>query len=129
MDTKIIVDVPNRPNSPLLSPAIRYDNLVFTSGMVGRIPETGQMADGGVQAQARQALENLKTVLEAAGSSLELVLKANCFLANNEDKVDFNEIYTEYFPANPPVRTCTQAGGLSEGVLVEIDLIAGITRD
>ena len=129
MTKKQVIDVPGNVNSPVLSPAIRYGNLIFTSGMVGHDPTTGKLVDGGIREQTRQTLENLKHALESAGSSLDCVLKANCFVAMMEDKNAFNEVYCEYFPSEPPVRTCTEAGKLGEGILVEIDLIAGVLED
>ena len=112
--------------NPILSPAIKYGNLVFTSGMIGRDPKTGQTVDGGIKEQSRQTLENIKAALEAAGTSLDNVLKASCFVANLDDRPAFNEVYQQYFPSDPPVRTCVQAGRLGEGILVEVDVIAGI---
>src|SRR5690625_1226390 len=129
MAKKQVIDVPNSARNPVLSPAIRYGDLVFTAGMVGLDPATGALVEGGIREQARQTLENLKNALEAAGSSLDLVLKAICSLTRLEDKDAFNEVYLEYFPSDPPVRTCTEAGKLSEGVLVEVDLIAGVPED
>lgn len=111
--------------NPVLSPAITYGNLVFTAGTVGRNPETGEVpAD--ITGQSRQLLENIKSVLEAAGTSMDQVLKASCFVTDLADRPAFNEVYQQYFPNDPPVRTCVAAAGLSEGILVEVDVIAGM---
>lgn len=120
-----IVQVGESGGSPMLSPAIKYGNLVFTSGMVGRDPSTGELAEG-IENQSRNTLENLKAALEAAGTSMDQVLKASCFVANIDDRPAFNEVYKGYFPNDPPVRTCVQAARLGEGVLIEVDVIAGV---
>jgi 2-iminobutanoate/2-iminopropanoate deaminase len=109
----------------MLSPAVRFGHLVFTSGMVGRDPATGELGED-IQAQARQTLTTLQTALEAAGSSLDNALKVTGFLANLDDRPAFNEVYREFFPVDPPARTCIQGGRLGEGVLVEVEVVAGI---
>lgn len=72
-------------SNPILSPGMRYGNLVFTAGQVAHNPKTGKMVEGGIAEQARQTLENVKAVLEAAGTTMDHVLKASCFIANLED--------------------------------------------
>jgi 2-iminobutanoate/2-iminopropanoate deaminase len=109
----------------ILSPAVKYGNLVFTSGMVGRDPKTGEIGDD-IQSQARVTLDNIKAALEAAGSSLDQVLKVTGFLANLDDRPAFNEVYKTYFTTDPPVRTCIQGGRLGDGILVEVDVVAGV---
>ena len=113
-----------KPN-PVLSPAVRYGNLVFTAGMVGTDPATGQLAEG-IEEQSRLTLENLKAALEAAGTSMDNVLKASCFVADINDRPRFNEVYVKYFTSDPPVRTCVEAGNLGPGVLIEVDVVAGM---
>ena len=113
--------------TPPLSPAIRYGDFVFVSGQGGTDPQTGRPAEG-IEAQTRQVLENLKTVLEAAGSSLGQVLKTTCFLASMDDFGAFNSVYRQYFPQNPPARSTFQVGGLVTGFVVEIEAIAVVDR-
>jgi len=111
-------------SNPVLSPAVRYGDLVYTAGMVGRDPETGEMPSD-IKEQSRLVMENLKAALEAAGTSLEYVLKAQCFVADINDRPAFNEVYVTYFPNDPPVRTCVQAP-MGPGVLIEVDVVAGV---
>ncbi len=125
---KEVIKLDGAGANPILSPAIKYRDLVFTAGMIGRDPKTGQLVPGGIREQSQQTLENIKTALEAAGTSLDNVLKASCFVANLDDRPAFNEVYQQYFRSDPPVRTCVQAGRLGDGVLVEVDVIAGTSE-
>lgn len=109
-----------------ISQAITFGNLVFVSGIVARDPATGQMTEGGVEAQTRQVLVNIGSILEAAGTALRYVLKATCYLRTMDDFTSFNQVWKEFFPVNPPARTCTQAGRLGREFLVEVDVIAGL---
>ena len=113
------------PTAPL-SQGTRFGNLVFVSGSVGRNPETGRFPEGGIKEQTRQTLENIKAVLDEAGSSMENILKVTAFLKDLDDRPGFNQVYSSYFPANQPARTALGAGALGEGVLVEIEAIACI---
>jgi 2-iminobutanoate/2-iminopropanoate deaminase len=115
------------PSNPVLSPAVRFGNLVYTAGMAGRDVATGQLTSDEIQGQARQTLKNITAVLEAAGASLHDVLKATCFLQNLDDRPAFDDVYREFFAVDPPSRTCIQAGRLGPGVLVEVEVVAGIS--
>ena len=110
--------------NPLLSHAVRVGDLVFTSGFVAIDPDTGRSIGGDIRAQTQRVIENLKLVLEAAGTTLDEAVKATVYLRNWEDFDAFNEVYHEYFAQDPPGRTCTQAGRLGGQFLVEIELIA-----
>ena len=114
-----------KPVAPY-SPGIRLDQLVFTSGQIGLDPSTGKLAEGGVTAQARRALENLKAVLEAAGADLSTVLKTTVFLNDMGDYGVVNEVYAEFFPQDPPARSAVQVAALPIGALVEIEAIAHV---
>lgn len=98
-------------------------NTLYTSGQLGLIPQTGVLAEG-VQAQAKQALENLGAVLQAAGMDYSNVVKTTVFLANIADFSAINEVYATFFTENPPARSCVQAGALPMGGLFEIEAIA-----
>lgn len=107
------------------SQALSFKDLVFTSGQLPLDPMTMTFPEGGIQAQARQSLANLKAILEESGASVETVLKTTCFLANMEDFAAFNEVYTEVFGTEvAPARSCIQAGRLPKDALVEVEAIA-----
>jgi 2-iminobutanoate/2-iminopropanoate deaminase len=125
MRREIVQPTGTNPNS-ILSPAVRFGDFVFTSGMVGRDPITGELAGDDVRSQGRQTLRNLQTALDAAGTSLAQALKVTAFLADIADRPAFNEVYQEFFASDPPARTCIQGGRLGEGILVEVEVIAGV---
>ena len=108
------------------SQAIRTESLVFTAGQAGLNPETGELVEGGIEAQTRQALTNLKNVLEAADSGLNFAVKTTVFLKNMNDFSKMNGIYSEFFPENPPARSTIAAAALPKGALVEIEVVAMI---
>ena len=106
------------------SQAIRTENLLFTAGQVGLDPATMEMVEGGIEAQTRQVLTNLKHVLETADSGLNFVVKTTVFLQEMSDFAKMNAVYAEFFPENPPARSTVQVAGLPKGALVEIECIA-----
>ena len=106
------------------SQAIRTESLVFTAGQVGLDPATMELVEGGVEAQTRQVLTNLKHVLESADSGLKFVVKTTVFLKDMADFATMNAVYAEFFPENPPARSTVQVAGLPKGALVEIECIA-----
>ncbi|MBY6016245.1 RidA family protein [Ferrimonas balearica] len=107
------------------SQGIALDRLVFTSGQLPLVPETMVMVEGGIKEQARQSLANLKAVLEQAGACTDTVVKTTCFLADMNDFVAFNEVYTEVFGTEAaPARSCVQAARLPKDALVEVEAIA-----
>ena len=105
------------------SQAVRVGNLVFTAGQIGIDPVLGQLRTG-IAAQTRQALTNLQAVLEAAGSSLNQVVKTTIFLQDMADFATVNHIYGSSFTAAPPARSTVQVAALPLGALVEIEAIA-----
>jgi 2-iminobutanoate/2-iminopropanoate deaminase len=106
------------------SQAIRTESLVFTAGQGGIDPATGELVEGGIEAQTRQVLTNLKHVLEASDSGLNYVVKTTVFLKDMNDFAKMNAIYGEFFSQNPPARSTIAAAALPKGALVEIEAIA-----
>ena len=96
---------------------------LYTSGQLGLIPATGELPQG-VEAQASQALDNLKQVLSAAGMGFADVVKTTVFLADMNDFAAINAIYAKYFPGEAPARSCVQVAALPKGALFEIEAIA-----
>jgi len=106
------------------SQAIRTESLVFTAGQLGLDPATMELVQDGIEAQTRQALTNLKHVLETADSGLNYVVKTTVFLQDMRDFANMNGVYSEFFPENPPARSTIQVAGLPKGALVEIECVA-----
>lgn len=106
------------------SQAILIEGLIFTAGQVGLDPATMELVTGGVEAQTRQVLTNLKHVLECAGSGLNFVVKTTVFLQDMGDFAKMNAVYAEFFPENPPARSTVQVAALPKGALVEIECVA-----
>ena len=106
------------------SQAIEAGGFVFVSGQIPLIPATGELVEGSVEVQTARVLENLKAILEAAGSSLESVVKTTVYITNMDDFAKVNGIHGQYFQENPPARVCVEVSKLPKGALVEIDVIA-----
>jgi 2-iminobutanoate/2-iminopropanoate deaminase len=106
------------------SQAVKVGNLVFTSGQIPLNPSTGELVNSDVKAAARQSLENVKAVLEAAGTSLENVVKVVVFLSDINDFAAVNEVYGQYFTEKMPARSAVQVARLPKDALVEIEAIA-----
>ena len=100
-------------------------NMLFTSGQIPIDPATGNLVEGGIEEQTKRVCENLKAVLEAAGTSFDKVIKTNCFLKDIGDFAAFNAVYAEYFTGKP-ARSCVGGLQIPKGALVEVELIAEI---
>ena len=105
------------------SQAIVTGNLVFTSGQIPLDPATGEVVAGAIEEQTKRICENLKAVLESAGSGLKNVVKTTCFLADMSDFAAFNAVYATYF-TEKPARSCVAVKTLPKNVLAEIEVIA-----
>ena len=106
------------------SHAIDCGEFVFLSGQVPLMPSTGVLAEGGIEGQARQMFANIKAVLNACGLDFSNVVKTTVFMTDLADFGTLNDIYAEYFPENPPARSCVQVAALPKGALVETEVIA-----
>jgi len=106
------------------SQAIKANGFVFVSGQIALDPATQQLVEGDVAAQTERVLQNLSGILQAAGSSLQQVVKAGVFLKNMSDFAAMNEVYGRYFTQSPPARSTVEVARLPKDVLVEIDVIA-----
>ncbi len=104
------------------SQAIIAGGMVYTSGQIAIDPATGSMVEGGVAEQTEQVCKNVKALLEAAGTSIDKVVKTTCFLADMADFAVFNEIYAKYFTSKP-ARSCVAVKTLPKGALAEVDTI------
>lgn len=104
--------------------AIKANGFIYTAGQIPIDPKTGNFVEGGIAAQTRQVLENLKAVLEAGGSTLDRVVKATVFLKNMADFAAMNEVYAQYLGSVKPARSTVAVADLPRGALIEIDLVA-----
>jgi 2-iminobutanoate/2-iminopropanoate deaminase len=125
---KHIINTENAPD-PIgpYNQAVKSGHLLFTSGQIPTDPITGEMVSGGIREQTIQVLENLKSVLEAAGATLGNVIKTTVFLTDMADFPALNSIYAEFFGEdNAPARSTVQVSALPKGALVEIELVAKV---
>lgn len=108
------------------SQGVRVGDFIFTAGQLGIVPGTKEFAGPDIESQTRQALENLRAVLEAGGSCLKHVVKATVFLQDIGEFARMNAVYAEFFPESPPARSAVQAAALPLGARVEIEAIAQV---
>jgi len=121
---KVVIEMPGALAGLPFSSAVRVGNLVFLSGQIGVKPGTRELAEGGIEGQTRQTMENIKAVLEYAGSGLDRVVKCTVFLGNIADYAAMNAVYASFFPQDPPARSTMAASGLALSAAVEIECIA-----
>ncbi len=120
-----VISTPSAPKAiGPYSQAIRAAGLLFLSGQVPLDPATGQMIEGDIAKQTERVLENLKALLEAAGSSLERAVKTTVYLKDMNDFPSMNEVYKRYFQDDPPARSTIEAARLPRDARIEMDLIA-----
>lgn len=106
------------------SQAVKTDALVYVSGQLAMDPATGELVNHEIQAETRQAMENLKAILEAAGSSLDKVVKTSLFIKNMDDFPKINDVYGAYFQVDPPSRACVEVARLPKDANFEIEAVA-----
>ncbi len=106
------------------SQAIRAGMFIFCAGQTPIDPATGNLVEGGIEAQTRRVLQNLGAVVQAAGTSMDRVVKTTVFLLDMNDFQKMNAVYAEFFPANPPARSTVQVARLPKDARVEIELVA-----
>jgi 2-iminobutanoate/2-iminopropanoate deaminase len=121
----ILTDRGPKPIGPY-SQAVRANGFLYVSGQVALDPKTGEMAGGDIKQQTERTLENVKGILEAAGSNLQHVVKTTVFLKDMNDFAAMNEVYGKYFTLAPPARSTAQVARLPKDALVEIEVIAGL---
>jgi reactive intermediate/imine deaminase len=108
------------------SEAVRVGHMLYLSGQLGFDPATSKLVEGGIAAETRKTLENIKTTLEKHGSSMAEVVKCTVFLADIKEWAAMNEVYVTYFPTNPPARSALGSSGLALGARTEIECIATV---
>lgn len=105
------------------SQAVEVNDLIFTSGVIPIVPATGELAQGGIEEQADQAIGNLAALIQAAGAKIENTIKTVVFIKDMNDFGKVNEIYSKYFQAECPARSCVEVARLPKDVLIEIEAI------
>ncbi len=125
IQSKVVVHTEKAPKAiGPYSQAIATESMVMTAGQIGLNPATGELVEGGIQAQTRQVLTNLRNVLEAAGSEMMLVVKTTVFLKDMKDFSAMNSVYGEFFAQDPPARSTVAVAELPKSALVEIEATA-----
>jgi 2-iminobutanoate/2-iminopropanoate deaminase len=127
MSNKTVVQTESAPKAiGPYSQAIVANGFVFCSGQIPLDPATGNMVEGGIEAQTHQVLKNLTAVLQAAGADLRRVVKTTVFLQSMNDFAAMNNVYATYFTENPPGRSTVEVAKLPRGALVEIEAVAAL---
>ena len=125
--TKQIISTDKAPQAiGPYSQAVRVGDMIYTSGMIPIIPETGELETGDIKAQAKQAIGNLIALLEAAGSGADKVIKTTVFIKDMNDFVAVNEVYSTFFKEDCPARSCVEVARLPKDVLIEIECVATV---
>ena len=121
---KKVISTPKAPAAiGPYSQAVEINGMIYTSGVIPVVPETGEIPEGSV-AQAEQAFKNMTNLVEAAGSSMDKVVKTTVFIKEMNDFADINEVYAKYFKEPYPARSCVEVARLPKDVMLEIEVIA-----
>ncbi len=129
MEKKVVLtDKAPRPIGPYSQGIVTHSGLLFAAGQIPIEPRTGELVKGDIRVQTRRVLENLRSVLEAAGASLKDVVKTTVYLKDLEDFVSMNEIYGEYFKDSPPARSAVEVARLPKDAKIEIEALAILER-
>lgn len=124
---KTIISTPKAPAAiGPYSQAVLVNGMLFTSGVIPIDPETNTLVEGDVTVQARQAIGNLKNLIEASGSSMDKVVKTTVFIKDMNDFGKINDIYKDFFTSDFPARSCVEVARLPKDVLIEIEVIATV---
>lgn len=124
---KTIISTPKAPAAiGPYSQAVLVNGMLFTSGVIPIDPETNTLVEGDVTVQARQAIDNLKNLIEASGSSMDKVVKTTVFIKDMNDFGKINDIYKDFFTSDFPARSCVEVARLPKDVLIEIEAIATV---
>lgn len=121
---KEVIHTEKAPKPGPYSQAIKFGNLVFVAGQTSEDPATGKPVHDSVAQQTERVLNNISSILEAAGSSMDQALKVNVYISSMEHKPAMNEVYKKFFVNNPPARLTVAVAGMDDGLDVEIDVIA-----
>ena len=122
---KKVISTPKAPAAiGPYSQAIEINDMIFTSGIIPITPANGTLVDGGIEEQTKQVFDNMKGLLEDAGSSLDKIIKTTVFIKNMNDFSRINEVYASYFTGDFPARSCVEVARLPKDVLIEVEAIA-----
>jgi len=123
---KEVIYTPHAPAPGPYSQAIRYGELIFVAGQTSEDPATGNPVHDSVAAQTTRIMNNIRAILEAAGSGLDKILRVDVYLSSLAAKPEFNAAYLKFFPAAPPARNCVAVAGIDDDLDVEIEVIAAV---
>lgn len=123
---KEVIYTENAPDPGPYSQAVRYGDLIFVSGQTSEDPVTNNPVHGTMAQQTERILKNIRTILEAAGSSMENVLRCDVYISDMALKEEMNAVYKTFFPSDMPARNCVAVSGIDDGLDVEIEVIAGV---
>ena len=122
---KKVISTPKAPAAiGPYSQAIEINDMIFTSGIIPINPANGTLVDGSIEEQTKQVFDNMKGLLEDAGSSLDKIIKTTVFIKNMNDFSRINEVYASYFTGDFPARSCVEVARLPKDVLLEVEAIA-----